>query len=61
LNLERTEPEHIGASEEEQYKGRNNTRGGTIYKEQNNIQGKEQGSTAVPTRTIPRKGITRRW
>jgi hypothetical protein len=36
------------------------TKGGIIYKEQTNIQGKEQGSIAVPTRTIPRKGITRR-
>jgi hypothetical protein len=70
LNLERIEPEHIGASAEEQYKRRNNTRGGTIYKERNKIQEeeqytrrnkqKEQGSTVVLARTIPRKEITRR-
>jgi hypothetical protein len=49
LNLERTEPEHIGASEEEQYKGRNNiqeeeqyTRRETIYKGKNKLQEEEQ-------------------
>jgi hypothetical protein len=39
LNLKRTEPEHIGASEVEQYKGRNN-----IYEERYNIQGEEQNT-----------------
>jgi hypothetical protein len=49
LNLERTEPEHIGASIEEQYKERNNlqkkeqyTRRETIYKGKSKLQEEEQ-------------------
>jgi hypothetical protein len=46
------------------YKRRNNIQEGvtpTIGKELRGNKQKEQRSTSVLTRTIPRKGITRRW